>query len=549
MTDAQRHDFEQYTIFSSREKIWIVALLGAAMLTSPLTATMYLPLLPLLSAHFHTSAQAINLTITVYIIFQALSPVFLASTSDYFGRRPIYLATFALYTAASLGLALNKSSYAALLILRALQSLGASAVLSVSYGTISDIAVPAVRGKMLGPMLAAGNVGTCVGPIVGGGIALASGSFEWAFWALFVFGGAMLLALTLFIPETARNVVGNGSVEDKKWNQPIWKLLRRWSKNLPAGTNPPQSTSTSGSSRAFKTSSPLASLRIIFYGDTCLVIWIPSSFYALWYCVQASIPSTYKAACYSFTDLEVGLAYLPGSVGVILSMYLAGKFMDRSYKITAKRMGFAVDKVKGDDLATFPIEQARSRGCTYLLLISTCVMLGYGWAIERGVHVSIPLILQFFQGFLATWLIQCFSALLVDSEYRHSSKRSVSETHSKAFPRTPSTAATAGNMMRCVLSAVAVALLQPLIAAIGKGWFFTLIGLLTGFGGLGAHLALRRWGMKWRRRRNKDDSPDNVGNGEGRLVPKIRSCKEADTNSLGEPSHMTVVSEHSKTGS
>jgi len=121
--------------------------LGATTLVSPLTATIYLPLLPLLAAHFRTTSQAINLTITVYIIFQALAGLFLASISDHFGRLPIYLATFALFSVASLGLALNRSSYAVLLVLRAIQSLGASAVLSVNYGTVADICVPANRGK------------------------------------------------------------------------------------------------------------------------------------------------------------------------------------------------------------------------------------------------------------------------------------------------------------------------------------------------------------------------------------------------------------------
>ena len=178
-----------YTVFSSRERRLIVALLGTTTLVSPLTATIYLPLLPLLATHFRTSAQAINLTITVYIVCQALSPLFLASVSDHFGRRPIYLATFTLYSVASLGLALNQSSYAALLVLRGLQSLGASAVLSLNYGTVADVCVPAKRGKMLGPVLAAGNLGTCIGPIVGGWIALESGGFRWAFWALVIFGG------------------------------------------------------------------------------------------------------------------------------------------------------------------------------------------------------------------------------------------------------------------------------------------------------------------------------------------------------------------------
>lgn len=501
---------EPYTTFSSRKRRLIVVLLGTAMLVSPLTATIYLPLLPLLSNHFHTSAQAINLTITVYIIFQALAPLFLASFSDYFGRRPIYLATFALYTVASLGLALNKSSYAALLALRALQSLGASAVLSVSYGTVADICVPAKRGKMLGPVLAAGNVGTCVGPVVGGWVALESGGFYGAFWALVGFGGLMLVALALFIPETARNVVGNGIVMDSRWNQPLWGIFQQfWHDRSPAKSkragndnhtahnhgdrattantgNPKNSLARPEPTRSLKFTSPLASIRVIFYRDTSLALWLSASYYALWYCIQTSIPSIFKASPYSFNELQVGLAYLPGSVGVILSMYLTGKAMDHNYKRTAAKIGFTVDKASGDDLADFPIEQARSRGCAYLLILSFGVMLGYGWSIERHAPVAIPLILQFFQGFLATWFLQCFSALLVDT-----------------FPETPSTAATAGNIMRCALSAAAVAALQPLVDVMGKGWFFSLLGLLSGVGGLAAQTALRKWGMGWRRRRRE----------------------------------------------
>ena len=507
---------EPYTVFSSRERSLIVALLGTTTLVSPLTATIYLPLLPLLVTHFRTSAQAINLTITVYIIFQALAPLFLASISDHSGRRPIYLTTFALYSVASLGLALNKSSYAALLVLRALQSLGASAVLSVNYGTVADVCVPAKRGAMLGPVLAAGNLGTCIGPIVGGWIALESGSFHWAFWALVIFGGLMLTVLALLIPETARNVVGNGSIRDSQWNQPLWKMFQRhWPKrsatkdhptsnDLEVGTNidnfdhtatsttkQEKSPSINNLTRRLKIKSPLASIRIIFYPDTCLTIWLSSSYYALWYCIQASIPSTYKSTPYAFNELEVGLAYLPGAIGVILSMFLAGKAMDRNYKHAAAKIGFKVDKVSGDDLATFPIEQARSHGCAYLLVLSIGVMLGYGWSIAYHAHVAVPLILQFFQGFLATWFIQSFSALLVD-----------------AFPKTPSTAATAGNISRCALSAVAVAVLQPLIDVMGKGWFFTFLGLLSGVGGLAAQTALRRWGMGWRKARSEKKQCD-----------------------------------------
>jgi MFS family permease len=238
-----------------------------------------------------------------------------------------------LYTVASLGLALNKSSYAYLLALRAFQSLGASAVLSVSYGTIADICIPAKRGKMLGPVLAAGDVESCVGHIVGGWVALESGGFHGLV-------SLMLAALALLITETARNVVGNGNVKDSQWNQPLWGAFqqcwhdrsigkgKRTSNDNHSGNNNGDRTTTNTSNpenspakpnptRSLKFTSPLASIRVISYLDTSLALWLSAFYYALWYCIQTSIPSTFKASPYSFNELQVGLAYLPGSVGVI----------------------------------------------------------------------------------------------------------------------------------------------------------------------------------------------------------------------------------------
>src|ERR1700761_500766 len=45
-----------YTTFTRHQKRLLTLLLGIATITSPLTATIYFPLLPLLREHFHTSA-------------------------------------------------------------------------------------------------------------------------------------------------------------------------------------------------------------------------------------------------------------------------------------------------------------------------------------------------------------------------------------------------------------------------------------------------------------------------------------------------------------
>lgn len=159
-----------YSVFTKGEKVYITYLLGFLTLASSLTATIYFPLLTTLANEYHTTTQAINLTITVYVVLQGLSPSFWSPLSDVLGRRPIFLATFGLYTAASLGLALARRSYVALLLLRAAQSMGGSAVLSIAYGVVADLVPSSERGSLLGPMLASGNLGPCMGPVIGGAV-------------------------------------------------------------------------------------------------------------------------------------------------------------------------------------------------------------------------------------------------------------------------------------------------------------------------------------------------------------------------------------------
>lgn len=338
-----------------------------------------------------------------------------------------------------------------------------------------------------------------MGPIVGGWIARESGGFVWVFGGLAIFGGVMWLGLVISLPETARNVVGNGRVKDGRWwMRPLGEVLVEKVKGREL------SSPKEGRHGRIKFTSPLAALRIVFYADTALILWIGSSYYALWYCIQASIPSIYKSPVYGFDELQVGLAYLPGSAGVIVSMYIGGKAIDYNYRYTARQSGLPLEKVEGDDFANFPVEKARSRGCSWLLVLSFGVVVGYGWSIQKEAHVAIPLTLQFFQGFIATWLTQCYSTLLVDG-----------------FPITPSTAATTGNMMRCVLSAIAVTVLKPLVDVMGQGWFFTMLGVLSGVVGLAAQTLLRRYGKQWRNRRIGSDG--NPRSGDAPTSAKLSS--------------------------
>ncbi|CAG8979889.1 hypothetical protein HYALB_00002663 [Hymenoscyphus albidus] len=302
-----------YTTFISREKKLLTVLLGLATIASPLMATIYFPLLPLLRANFKTSSQAINLTITIYIIFQALSAAIFGPLSDTLGRRPIYLLTLALYVIGNIGLALNKHNYAALLSLRAVQSMEASAAFAVSYGVVADVCVPSERGRMLGPVSMALNLGACVGPVVGGWVAFISGSFEWVFWSLVIVGAVLLVGVACLLPETARSVFGNGHGRRylNWWDKSLWSLSKCWvdSKKgkCQVETEFGRKNSVAEEGRAnigrrFEMRNPLACLLIIFHYDTFLALWMHSSFYTVDYSMVAATPDIYKSI-YRFNEM------------------------------------------------------------------------------------------------------------------------------------------------------------------------------------------------------------------------------------------------------
>jgi hypothetical protein len=65
----------------------------------------------------------------------------------------------------------------------------------------------------------------------------------------------------------------------------------------------------------------------------------------------------------------------------------------------------------------------------------------------------------------------------------------------------PSTASASGNITRCALAAGGVAIMEPLLARLGEGPFFTLVAGVTGMLGVVAIGIIRYKGMAWRLRR------------------------------------------------
>ena len=125
ITQPPQSDEPPYTIFSEKQKIFTITVASFAAFISPVSSSIYYPALNSLASDLHVTVSTINLTITAYIVCQGLAPMFVGSFSDRKGRRPAYMICFVIYLGANIGLALQ-DSYAALVILRCLQSSGSS---------------------------------------------------------------------------------------------------------------------------------------------------------------------------------------------------------------------------------------------------------------------------------------------------------------------------------------------------------------------------------------------------------------------------------------
>lgn len=113
------------SVLPGGQKLWISLLASFAGMFSTLCSYIYYPALVPVADDLGVSITLINLTITSYLVVAAVAPAFMGDMADQSGRRPIYMLMFVLFIGANAGIALQKS-FAAMLVLRMLQSAGSS---------------------------------------------------------------------------------------------------------------------------------------------------------------------------------------------------------------------------------------------------------------------------------------------------------------------------------------------------------------------------------------------------------------------------------------
>ncbi|KFY36875.1 hypothetical protein V495_07539 [Pseudogymnoascus sp. VKM F-4514 (FW-929)] len=491
-----------FSAFTPLEKRLITFSASFAAMFSGLSSFIYYPIIVPLSTSLSVSVELINLTLTSYLLVAAIAPSIVGDVADHSGRRPIYLITFLIYFAANLGLAMQRN-YIALLLLRMMQSLGSSGwepflpgTITIVYGVIADVATADERGSYVGTLMGFTNAAPCFGPIIGGVLSQYAG-WPWVFWFLAILSGSVLVGMFVFFPETAREVVGDGSIPVRGIRKTFYAMIRdKVSSHSEANQHAKVQVK-------FRAPNPLSCLLVLCDLNSLLIMTVGSIYYAI-FSVLATSLSTTLLTKYHLSYLTTGLVYLPSGVGGVIAAlftgkspnaqnqttrgsWIIGRLLDIDYQVEDRRLNApATHETRAEKLMRFPIEKIRLQRLWYFIAINITAMIGYGWALEARTHLSVPLILQFFTGSTMIAIFTICGTLLTDLNAERSA-----------------TAQAAYNITRCFASAGLIATLQPITDATGPGWCFCIYASLCALGALLAWLLQMR-GMDWRtKRRNQ----------------------------------------------
>jgi DHA1 family bicyclomycin/chloramphenicol resistance-like MFS transporter len=169
--------------------------LGAVCAIPPLSIDMGLPAIPQIEAHFPNAAGHGPLTLSLFLVGFAISPLLCGPLADRFGRRRTLLTGL-------VGLMVTASAAAAapsfdiLLGFRLLQGFAAGACAIIPFAIVRDVFTGATARHRLSQVTAVLGIAPMVAPILGGWVmALA----DWrAIYVLQAAAGVILLIVTAF---------------------------------------------------------------------------------------------------------------------------------------------------------------------------------------------------------------------------------------------------------------------------------------------------------------------------------------------------------------
>jgi EmrB/QacA subfamily drug resistance transporter len=169
---------------------WTFAVTSAALFMASLDNLVVTTALPSIRDHLHASLEGLQWTVNAYTLTFAVLLLTGATLGERYGRRRMFVAGLALFTAGSAAAAMAPG-IGLLIAARAVQGVGAAILIPLTLTLLSAAVSPERRGLALGAWGAVGGLAIAIGPLVGGAV-VEGASWQWIFWLNVPIGIALL---------------------------------------------------------------------------------------------------------------------------------------------------------------------------------------------------------------------------------------------------------------------------------------------------------------------------------------------------------------------
>jgi DHA1 family bicyclomycin/chloramphenicol resistance-like MFS transporter len=178
----------------------LFVLITAFLMLQPLSTDLYLASLPALAAHFHASPQAVQRTLSWFVLGFGLAQLLVGPLSDRFGRRPLALTGVLLYAGASLACAVAQE-LTLLVGARFLQAVGCCTGVVIARAIVRDAYPSASSVRLIARASSWLSLAPLLGPILGSYLQITLG-WRAAFVVHTLLACTLLVLVYTRMPET-----------------------------------------------------------------------------------------------------------------------------------------------------------------------------------------------------------------------------------------------------------------------------------------------------------------------------------------------------------
>ena len=191
--------------WTETQKTFTIWLSCAVTAVTAYTAGSYSPATDQLMETWNVGRTATYVGITTFTTGFATAPMILAPFSEINGRKPVFIATGALFVICQLCCAVTRS-YPGMLVARFFTGVGGSTFSTMVGGVVSDIYDTDDRNKPMALFAGAALFGTGLGPLCSGFIAQHL-LWRWVFYVQVMTSGVLIVLVAVFFRETRGSVL------------------------------------------------------------------------------------------------------------------------------------------------------------------------------------------------------------------------------------------------------------------------------------------------------------------------------------------------------